>query len=49
MKYKKFLDLILKTFITGNEKINIITKYSEIEELINSKNPRKYEYPRDFR
>jgi hypothetical protein len=44
MKYKKFLDLILKTFITGNEKINIITKYSEIEELINSKNPRKYEY-----
>ena len=44
MKYKKFLDFILKTFLTGNEKINIITKYSEIEELINNKNPRKYEY-----
>ena len=40
----KLLDIILSTFITGKHKIPMIRSFKEINNLLKSKNSRKYEY-----
>ena len=41
---KKLLELLLKSFIPINDKIPLITKFSEIENLLNLKMAGKFEY-----